>query len=163
MRAVTRWIINAGLTVLRAYWRTFNPITVGVRAIVRDDDGGVLLVRHAYGDNRLHLPGGGLKRRETLVSGLRRELSEETGLEILVDEHELRLLGVYTNFIEGKSDHVTVFVIEPGQWKGELSADNPEIARIRFEDSADLPPEVSPGTRRRLAELAGELTVTFEW
>lgn len=163
MRVITRWVINAGLMVLRAYWRVFNPITVGVRAVVHDADGGVLLVRHEYGDNHLHLPGGGVKRRETLVSALRRELHEETGLEILVEDHELRLLGVYTNFIEGKSDHVAVFVVSAGQWKGELNHDNVEIARIRFEDSGDLPVEVSPGTRRRLAELAGDVQPTYEW
>ena len=163
MAAIRRFVIDVGLSLLRAYWSIFNPISVGVRAIVVDAEGRVLLVRHLYGDDHLHLPGGGVKRRETMVSALRRELREETGLEILVDDHELRLLGVFTNFIEGKSDHVSVFVVEAGQWKGELEADSLEIAKIRFEDHGDLPIEISPGTERRLAEFRGEREVTFEW
>ena len=163
MGTIRRFVIDVGLSLLRAYWSVFNPISVGVRAVLVDSDGRVLLVRHLYGDDHLHLPGGGVKRRETVVSALRRELREETGLEILVDDHELRLLGVYTNFVEGKSDHVSVFVIEPGQWKGEVEPQSIEIAKIRFEHHGDLPVEISPGTARRLAEFRGERLVTFEW
>ena len=163
MHALRRLIINFGLSLLRTYWSIVNPISVGVRAIVRDHEGQVLLVRHVYGDDRLHLPGGGVKRRETLVGGLRRELKEETGLEILADEHELQLLGVFTNFHEGKSDHVSVFVVDPDQWKGDLQADDLEIEKLNFESDTDLPPDVSPGTARRLAEFRGERQITFEW
>ena len=163
MARLRRLIINMGLSLLRTYWSLVNPISVGVRAIVRDHDGQVLLVRHIYGDDRLHLPGGGIKRRETLVDGLRRELREETGLEILAADDELRLLGVFTNFHEGKSDHVSVFVIDPEQWKGDLVADEIEIAKLNFESHPDLPEDVSPGTARRLAEFRGERPITFEW
>lgn len=163
MSALKRSLINAALAVLRWYWRAFNPISVGVRAVVCDEEDRVLLVRHVYGDHRLHLPGGGVKRRETLVDGLRRELREETGLELLAEDGELRLLGVYTNFTEGKSDHIAVFVVGSGQWKGDLAPDGLEIARVRFEDLDELPDETSPGTRRRLAELHGDAPVTFSW
>ena len=46
-------------------------------------DGRVVLVRHRRGDRVYHLlPGGGVDWGETLSEALRREVREETGLEI---------------------------------------------------------------------------------
>lgn len=163
MARLKRLLIDLALAVLRFYWRTVSPITVGVRAVVHDEDRRVLLVRHLYGDHRLHLPGGGVKRRESLFDALRRELAEETGLVVQADAKDVRLLGVYTNFSEGKSDHVAVFVVEAGQWSGELEPDGVEISRIRFEDESQLDAELSPGTVRRLEEAAGVRVVDYRW
>jgi ADP-ribose pyrophosphatase YjhB (NUDIX family) len=49
-----------------------------------------------------------IKRRETLEAAARREVREEAGAEA----HGLRLLGIYDNFCERKSDHVAIFVSE---------------------------------------------------
>lgn len=162
-RFLQRWTIRAGLAVMRRYWRLAHPLSVGIRAVVRDGEGRILLARHVYGDDKLHLPGGGVKRRETLVDALVRELREETGLVATVDPTELLLLGVYSNFSEGKSDHVTVFVVEADQWHGTVEPDGVEVAGLTFASAADLPDNVSDGTRRRIAELLGEREVTFRW
>lgn len=58
------------------------PDTV-VRALVIDEDDGVLLVRRSAGDRfarHWELPGGGLDDQETVSEALARELAEETGL-----------------------------------------------------------------------------------
>ena len=60
-----------------------RPI-VGVGAVVLDDDGRVLLVRRANEPlkGEWSLPGGAVDVGETLENGIRREVREETGIEI---------------------------------------------------------------------------------
>jgi ADP-ribose pyrophosphatase YjhB (NUDIX family) len=58
---------------------------VRVAALLVDDEGRVVLVRHRRGPAVYHLlPGGGVEARETLAEALEREALEETGLEIEV-------------------------------------------------------------------------------
>ena len=145
-------------------WRAFGPRVVGVRAIVADPaDGKVLLVHHSYGKPAWHLPGGGVKRRESIESAVRREVAEEAGIDIT---GPVRQLGTYTNLQEGKSDHITVFVVE--QWRrvdGPDVDDDPEIAaKGFFAPTPDgLPETTSPGTRRRLDEWRKGHVTAFEW
>ncbi len=63
------------------------PIMIGVGAVVRDDTGRVLLVKHTparggFWQGRWICPGGALEPGETLEEGIQREVSEETQLEI---------------------------------------------------------------------------------
>src|SRR5688500_5172566 len=102
-------VLRVADTARRLVWRAFGPRTVGVRGLVVDGEGRVLLVRHSYGKAYWHLPGGGVKRRESLVEALHRELREEVGV---VATAPPTMLGTYSSLEEGKSDHVTVFVVE---------------------------------------------------
>ncbi len=70
---------HAAALLTRSYQRT-----VGALAVIRDDDGRVLLVRTAYPPRLWNLPGGRLERGETPGGGLRREVREETGLDVAV-------------------------------------------------------------------------------
>lgn len=145
----------------RLYWRTVKPQTVGVRGLVVSEDGAVLLVRHSYDRHfsnfSWYLPGGRVRRGESLVEAIRRELAEEVGVHVRSPEE---LLGVYTNLVEGKRDHVVAFVVR--DWDRTPTA-SPEIAEAGFFPSRDLPEGTSPATRRRIAELLGEARGTFEW
>jgi ADP-ribose pyrophosphatase YjhB (NUDIX family) len=131
----------------RLYWRVFRPITVGVKVILIRDDA-VCLVRLTYQPG-WHLPGGGVKREETLTQAVRREAAEEIGAEL----GELQLFGLYSNLFEHKSDHIAVFLCR----KFTLAdAHSPEIQAHRFFDLDELGPGVSPATKRRIEEyLAG--------
>jgi ADP-ribose pyrophosphatase YjhB (NUDIX family) len=144
-------------------WKAFGPRVVGVRGIVVDRDHEppkVLLVHHTYGKPAWHLPGGGVKRRETIEHAVRREVREEAGIEVT---GAVRLLGTYSNLQEGKSDHISVFVIE--QWRRHRDEDDDaEIAATGFFDPAsELPETTSPGTRRRLDEWAKGHVSAYEW
>jgi ADP-ribose pyrophosphatase YjhB (NUDIX family) len=56
----------------------------GGGAWVEDDDGRVLFIRHPNSPDTWGLPGGGYEPGETLVETARREVREETGVEVRV-------------------------------------------------------------------------------
>ena len=134
-----------------------RPLTMGVRAVVRDEAGGVLLIRHSYVGG-WHLPGGGVDRNETIHQAMARELREEVGLEVV---GAAQLLGLYGRFRHGASDHVAVFVVE--QWAGTPAVDGLEIVEFGFFPADRLPGDVTPATRRRLGELWNGEPVTDLW
>jgi 8-oxo-dGTP pyrophosphatase MutT (NUDIX family) len=142
-RALHRLALKGAYLGLRLSWRVYHPITLGVRVILTRD-GEVLLVRHTYRPGWF-LPGGGVHRRESLERAARREAREEAGATL----GELRLLGVYSNFEDSKSDHVAVF----GSTEVTLSGKHDdEIAELGWFPVDALPMEVSPGTYDRIAE-----------
>jgi 8-oxo-dGTP diphosphatase len=60
---------------------------VSVMAWIEDDKGSVLLVRQVAGQRLWTLPGGKVKRNESLERALRREVREETGLGIRATDY----------------------------------------------------------------------------
>jgi 8-oxo-dGTP diphosphatase len=70
--------------------------SVSVSAIITNDAGHVLMVKRR--DNgHWEPPGGVLELRESVIDGLRREVREETGLELGASH----LTGVYKNMVRG--------------------------------------------------------------
>ena len=70
--------------------------SVSVAAAIVNDAGQVLVIRRRDNGN-WEPPGGVLELYETIEDGLRREVREETGLEIEIE----RLTGVYKNMPRG--------------------------------------------------------------
>lgn len=70
------------------FLRILNPsFMVGAMALIRDDQGRMLVVEHTY--RRAvpwGLPGGWLKHAESPEAGLVREVLEETGFQIRIDQ-----------------------------------------------------------------------------
>ena len=142
----------------RAYWYVSRLRTVGVLGLVLDEEGRVLLVEQTY-RHGWYLPGGGVHRREGLDEALRRELREEVGVEPTGGP---RLLGVYWNFAEHKSDYVAVFVVD--RWRRLQTRRSLEIEREAFFALDALPADTSPASRRRLAEYrSGAFGVHGPW
>jgi 8-oxo-dGTP pyrophosphatase MutT (NUDIX family) len=127
----------------RIYCFIFRPLRMGVRVMMLQD-GKVWLVRQTY-ISGWFMPGGGLKRNETLEEAARREAREETGAEL----GELTLMGAYSHFNEWKSDHNIVFICADFEFKSKPDA---EIAELRAFALDELPDGLWPGHRRRLQE-----------
>lgn len=68
--------------------RLINPsVMVGAMAVIQDDAGRLLLVEHTYRrDVPWGLPGGWLRAAESPEAGLAREVFEETGLVVRVQD-----------------------------------------------------------------------------
>jgi 8-oxo-dGTP pyrophosphatase MutT (NUDIX family) len=127
----------------RIYCFIFRPIRMGIRVMMIQDDK-VLLVRQTYLPGWF-MPGGGLKRGETLEQAARREAREETGASL----GEMKLMGAYTTFENWKTDHNIVFISKDFTFTGEHDS---EIAEMRFFALNDLPEGLWPGHRHRLEE-----------
>ena len=57
----------------------------GVRVIVRNDDGKILMVRQDHPERTVWMvPGGGIEEGETAAEAVVREMKEETGLDVTV-------------------------------------------------------------------------------
>ena len=127
----------------RIYCFIFRPIRMGVR-VMMIQDGKVWLVRQTY-MRGWFMPGGGLKKGETLEEAARREACEETGADL----GELTLMGAYSNFTEWKTDHNIVLICTEFQIKSKPDG---EIAELRAFTLNELPDNLWPGHRRRLQE-----------
>jgi 8-oxo-dGTP pyrophosphatase MutT (NUDIX family) len=135
-------VAHFGYDVLRA---TFSPIGIGVRMmLVRDES--VLLVYHSY-LSHWHIPGGGVKRGETLLAAARREAYEETGAVITGD---VRLLGIYLGDTRRRSDHTAVFVCE--EFDLQPATDRWEIVGKAFFALDRLPFDTQRGYRHVVAQ-----------
>ncbi len=131
---------------IQPYFRLTRGQTLGVRGVVRDEGGRILLVRHTYVPGWM-LPGGGVDHGESLEEAVVRELREETGVHAI---GRPRLISVHTNFKHFRGDHVAVYEIE--SWERE-EASSPEIAEIGFFAADDLPEGTTVATKLRIAEL----------
>lgn len=142
--------------VFRSWWRLRRPMTLGVRGLVSDEAGRVLLVRHTYAHG-WYLPGGGVEHGETALQAVLRELAEEGG----VAAASARLIGLYSNHAHFKHDHIALFRAEA--WRPCTPRENGEIAERDFFALDALPEGLTAGTRRRLAELYEGVPSSDHW
>ena len=144
--------------VLHFYWRFARAATLGVRALVRDPQGRVFLVKHSYVSG-WHLPGGGVEVGESMLSALTRELREEGNIEI---GSAPRLFAVYFNAKISRRDHVALFVVEDFTQPSPPRR-NAEIVDHGFFSPAALPEDTTASTRARIAEVLEGKAVPEFW
>ena len=139
------------------YWKIFRPQTFGVKLLLINENK-VLLVEHSY-TKGYHLPGGGVKSGEMFDRALKREILEELGLEI----NNLQLFGVYQNTKQGKIDTVIAFISTKPVDLNKVKLSN-EINHVDFYSLDSLPPNITPGSRKRIGEyLSNNFPITKEW
>ena len=130
-----------------ARWR--RGLTLGVRGVVTDTEGRVLLIEHTYTPG-WYLPGGGVERGETLETALARELLEEAGV---VMDARPKLLSSHDNGKGFPGDHVLIYRI--GAWRAVEATQRGEILNRGWFAPDALPEDTTPATRRRIAEVFG--------
>jgi len=121
-------------------------MTLGVRGLVTDKEGRVLLIEHTYVEG-WYLPGGGVERTETAQHALGRELVEEAGIETT---GPMRLLSVHNNHRRHRNDHVLVFRVP--EWRKVEATSRGEILNAAWFARDALPEGATPGVRARIAE-----------
>ncbi len=131
---------------LQPFFRLVRGQTLGVRAVVLDDDSKVLLVRHSYMPGWM-FPGGGVEHNESFETAMRRELDEETGVHC---HGRPELFAIYANFENFKGDHVALFIVR--RWE-KAERQSLEIAECGFFDIDRLPENTTTGTKKRLQEI----------
>ena len=115
---------------------------IGVFALIFDEDQRVLLAYRRDID-WWNLPGGGMEHGETVEEALRREVREETGLEVEVE----CLVGVYSK--PQKQEVVLTFRCRVTG--GELTATE-ESRECRYFAPDDLPLNTLPKHRQRVED-----------
>jgi 8-oxo-dGTP diphosphatase len=133
-----------------AHWR---GRLVGAAAVIVDEGGRVLLVRHSYGPENWELPGGASEPGETIVATALREVREETGLSVRPE----RLTGIY--YRADNDSHHFVFACTAGDGAAPFPASS-EISDCRYWPTDDLPRPISEFTVRRLRDALAEDAVS---
>ena len=152
------FIYRLARPILARVWLVLRGLTMGVRGIVLDEDGRVLLILHTYTPGWT-FPGGGVEVGETAEEALKRELSEEANV-VVTGPPDLH--GVFHQPHFSRRDHVLDYVVRHYRWLGAPKP-NREIAECAFFAPDALPADMSAGARRRLAEILGNLPPDRHW
>ena len=115
---------------------------IGVFALIFDDQGRILL-GHRRDADWWNLPGGGMELGETVDEALCREVREETGLEVEVEQ----LVGVYSK--PQKQEVVLTFRCQVTA--GSLQPTE-EISESRYFPPDSLPENTLPKHRQRIED-----------
>ncbi len=135
-----------------------RAMTLGVKGVVCDRQGRVLLVRHTYVDG-WHIPGGAVERGATLAETVARELKEEAWVTL---NSRPRHFHTYRNPRTSRFDHVAVFICD--EWEQEKGwVPNTEIAELGFFALDDLPETTTEYTRTTLKEIFGNAPARDVW
>ena len=144
--------------LLHVYWRFARAMTLGVRALVIDEEGRIFLVKHSYVSG-WHLPGGGVEAGETLNQAIARELREEGNIEMTAAP---RLHGIFFNNRASRRDHVALFVVRAFRQMAAPVPNGEIIAHGFFAPDA-LPNDTTAATRARIIEVMGGAPVPERW
>ncbi len=152
-----KYVNIIGRKIFMLYWAIMKPLNLGVRVIVIYKNE-VLLVKHTYVKG-YYFPGGGVSKSELFETAAKRELFEEVG----ITAHDLSLFGVYQSVKEKKYTTNAVFIVTLPK-RPTLVIQKSELRDAQFFSTKNLPKDISPGTRRRIAEyLEGRAPLASEW
>ncbi len=124
--------------------------TLGVFAAIFDDSGRILCVRMNYATHAWTTPGGRVELGESPLAALKREVLEESGLDVVADG----LVGVYS---KPHKDDLVLFlrarVLGHSPWQP-----NDEISQMGYFGRDELPEPMGPGARTRIIDALDGIT-----
>ncbi len=144
--------------IRRRFQRLLNMATIGVKALIINQNQEVLLVEHTYMTG-WHLPGGGVDPGETPKAAIIREVHEEAG--IIVKETPV-LFGIYTHRILGANDYPMLYIIKEFIQSNETKLSR-EIKQARWFEVNRLPDNTTESTRERIKEYLHGLSPNDTW
>ena len=119
-------------------------VSVGVFAIIFDDQQRVLCVKMNYAKHRWTTPGGRVESGESPTSALGREVREESGFDVVPKE----LVGMYSKPFE--DDLVLCFECEVTGREDWIPTD--EISAVEFFAPSALPEDMTYVVRTRILD-----------
>ena len=130
-------------------FRVWAASIPGVQGVIVDGAGRVLLGRRSADPGRglWDVPGGFLDEGEDAIAGLRREILEETGLEVDVG----RFLGIWIESYAGRFVHCATWLVRPTGGNLEPGDDLGQVAWF----TADRLPAASEFAFPTHAEILG--------
>lgn len=143
--------------LLLANYSLFSGKILAVRALCRDEERRLFLVRHTYTPG-WHLPGGGVENGMTAEETLHKELREEGNLVI---RGQPLLRQVYLNSHASMREHILLYTAEVTQ--REAFHGNLEILEGRFFGLHELPANMHPSTERRISEFVTGNFAATRW
>ena len=139
---------------LRQVVGTRPLILVGAVVIIVNNKNQILLQQRRFPNGSWGLPGGLMELAESTEETARREVKEETNLEL----GDLTLLNVYSGadqYIEaenGDEFYVVTTAYFTDEFKGELIAEAAESIQIKFFHIEDLPSKMVRSHKEMLSE-----------
>lgn len=101
---------------------------------------GEVLLQRRGDNNRWGFPGGAIEPGETIQEAAKREIKEETGLDVEVG----KLIGIYTDcnmvYPNGDKAHSICIGVEFTVLGGELFCDDEETLELQYFPLDDMPP-----------------------
>ena len=142
-----RFLYNIALGLWRVYWFSFRPKTVGVKCLVECDEK-YLFIKHSYGSRRhnWNLPGGGVKKNESLEMAIKREVQEELGITL----HKTVKIKEYISSVEYKTDTVHCYHAKVEKLDFLLSS---EISEAKWFLKKMLPENISRSIKEILSVI----------
>ena len=125
----------------------------GCNAIIQNETGQILLQQRAYPRGKWGLPGGLMELGESTEETIRREVKEETGLDL----GELTLFGVYSGrgyrckAENGDEFDVVIIAYITNDYDGEAAVMDDESISFEWFDLDSLPENIA-GSHRRIVD-----------
>lgn len=137
-------------------------VHIDLHILLRRDDRVLMGERRnsAFGAGEYHVPAGHLENDETIVDGIIREASEETGIRLRPEDIEL----LYVLHFRGTSDRLSLF-FTADRWSGEIENREPDkCAGWEWIPITNLPANTVPYARHAISDvLAGKRLGLFGW